>query len=112
MTLRSRTQLDRHAKEKEAFRRFLAVARDPASHRVTVNGQAVTASGAILVWGACAPEGRREVLASTGIFEVLSMEEVISTLIRTRNTEYASFVDRRRRWCKELFDFLSPHSMN
>ena len=112
MTLRSRTQLDRHAKEKEAFRRFLAIARDPASHRVTVNGQQVTVSGAILVWGACTPEGRRDVAESTGIADVLSLEEVIATLIRKRNAEYASFVQKQRRRCEELFDFLSRTSVD
>jgi hypothetical protein len=110
MTLRSRSQLDRHTKEKEAFRRFLAVARDPSAYQITVNGRAVTAHGAILVWGACTPEGRREVVDGTGILEVLSLEEVISTLIRAKNAEYASFVERQRRRCEELFDFLSPAS--
>jgi hypothetical protein len=108
MIFRSRSQLDRHARDSEAFRRFLAVARDPASHRVKVGSREVTPTGAILVWGACTPEGRREVVEGTGISEVISVEEVISSLIRTQNAEYTAFVDRRRRWCTELFDFLSP----
>jgi len=107
MTLRSRAQLDRHARDSEAFRKLLAVAKDPNSYRVTVGGRTLKVDGAILVWGACTPDGRREVVEGTGLVDVLSLEEIIDTLIKRENLEYQETVKRRASWCQELFDFLS-----
>ncbi len=110
MTLRSRSQLDRHARDSEAFRKFLAVAKDPKSYRVTVGGRTINLDGAILIWGDCDQEGRREVVEGTGIAEVLSLEEIIETLVNRANPEYLELVQRRMAWCQELFSFLSGSS--
>jgi hypothetical protein len=107
MTLRSRSQLDRHARDSEAFRKFLAVAKDPKSYSVTVSGRTLNVDGAILIWGACTQEGRREVVEGTGIAEVLSLEEIIETLVNRANHAYLGLVQKRMTWCQELFDFLS-----
>lgn len=108
MTLRSRTQLDRHARDKEAFRRFLALARDPSSHLVTIRGNRITPSGSILVWGDMTAEGRRDVMEGYGFFDVISVSDVISKLRETKNAEFQEYIQKRRQWCCELFDFLSP----
>ena len=44
-------------------------------------------SGAISGLGCVHSQGRRDVAESTGIADVLSLEEVIATLIRKRNAE-------------------------
>jgi hypothetical protein len=110
MTLRSRSQLDRHARDSDAFRRFLAVARGPATHRVTVDNRSINVDGAILIWGACTSEGRQDVLNGTGVFDVLSLEEIIASLVDAGNREYQDLVERRSAWCKQFFDFLSGRS--
>ncbi len=107
MILRSRSQLNRHAKDKEAFRRFLAIANDPTSHRVMVNNHSTMVDGAILIWGACTSEGRQEVLDGTGISDVLSLEEIIASLLKTRNPEFLELIEQRSAWCKELFGYFS-----
>jgi hypothetical protein len=73
-----------------------------------VKARSIAVAGTILIWGACTPEGRQDVMAGTGISDVLSLEEVIASLIATRNAEYQAFVEDRKRWCSELFGFLAP----
>lgn len=90
----------------EAFRLFLEAARTPAAFIVTVKGKAVDVSGAILVWGRVTDAGRQAVIGATGVADVLSLEEIISSLIATGSDEYAGFVADRSRWCRELFDSL------
>ena len=96
----------------ERLRRFLVVAKDPKSYRVTAKGRQINVDGAILIWGACDQEGRREVVEGTGIAEVLSLEEIIETLVNRANPEYLELVQRRMAWCQELFSFLSGSSWN
>ncbi len=110
MTLRSRSQLNRHARDSEAFRKLLAVAKDPKSYRVTVGGRTINVDGAVLIWGACDLAGRREVVEGTGIAEGLSLEEIIETLVNRENPEYMKLVQKRIAWCQELFGFLSGSS--
>lgn len=47
-------------------------------------------------------------MARTAIRDVVSVEEVILRLTADRNPEYLAFVEERRRWCGELFDYLAP----
>jgi hypothetical protein len=54
-------------------------------------------------------EGRQDVLKSTGIFDVLSLEEIIASMINTGNPEFMELVEKRSTWCKEFFDYLSGH---
>jgi hypothetical protein len=68
-------QLDRLTEP--AFANFLALAHDPSAYRVSVAGRPVETDGAILVWGAAAPEGR-SAAAARGVAEVLTVEEMVS----------------------------------
>lgn len=109
LVLTSVAQVQRHVNErKEAFVRFLAMARNPKAYAVSVSdrlGRArpVEASGAILVWGSMTDEGRRAVMEEFGFADVLSVEAIIGDLLRTENRAYTKFVEERERWCAELF---------
>ncbi|HWB11595.1 MAG TPA: hypothetical protein VG826_20355 [Pirellulales bacterium] len=109
LVLNSCAQVQRHVNErKEAFVRFLAMARDPTAYVVSVTGRSghsrqIEASGAILVWGSVTEEGRRAVMAEFGFADVLSVERIICDLLRTENRAYLDFVGDRERWCAELF---------
>jgi hypothetical protein len=107
MTLRGHSQLERHAAGR-AFKMFLDLASAPEAYKVMVKSKPVSVAGAVLVWGAVTPQGRDDVMARTAIRDVLDVEEAISKLIATRNPEYIAFVEERRRWCGELFDYLAP----
>ena len=106
MTLVDHSQLERHAAGR-AFEMFLDLASAPESYKVMVKGKQVSVAGSVLVWGAVSPQGREDVLAHTAIRDVLSVEDAISKLLADRNPEYLAFVEERRRWCGELFDFLA-----
>lgn len=109
LVLNSVAQVQRHVKErKEAFVRFVDMARDPAAYAVSVTDRSgrsrpIDASGAILVWGSVTEEGRRAVMEEFGFTDVLSVEEIIGDLLRTENRAYLSFITERERWCSELF---------
>ena len=62
-----------------AFVEFLAFARDPAAYQVFVKGTPAAVTGAILVWGAAAPQGRAAATA-LGIANVLTVEEMVRDL--------------------------------
>lgn len=98
-------QLHHHAGE--AFVRFLALARDPEAIHVRVGGKPVPVNGAILIWGATAPEGCVAVTAACGFSDVLSVENMLSDLARWRPEDWNSLVDRHRGWTTELFDMLA-----
>jgi hypothetical protein len=107
MTLTTRAQLDRHARDSAAFSKFLAVAQDPNAFRVTVGGRPINVDGVILIWGACTQDGRKDVVENTDIAKVLSLEEIIETLVKREDPAYLGLVQKRMAWCKELFAFLS-----
>ncbi len=60
----------------------------------------------MLVWGRITDAGRKAVIGSTGVADVLSLEIILSDLVESENEEFARFVDDRARWCRELFDAL------
>jgi len=105
LTLSDTTQLDHH--NKAAFLALLDAARAPDEQHVRVNEKDIQIGGAILIWGAATPEGRRAVVREKGFFDVLTMEEIISDLRSWRSESYCRFVDDRRSWTNALFDALS-----
>lgn len=111
LSLEAAQQLDHHARGKaasnEAFRRFLQVARTPASCVVTVKNKAQLVDGAILIWGHCTPQGREAVLAHYGLHSVLSVDAMVQDLIAWKNLDYLRLLDQRQTWCQELFTGLS-----
>jgi hypothetical protein len=104
LTLVSHEQLKHH--EKNSFQRFLEIAKTPEQFRTTIKGKTVVVSGAILIWGSVTEDGRRSVLENTGIYEVLSVENIIYDLIQNENPEYRSFIEEKREWCNYLLDHL------
>jgi hypothetical protein len=88
-----------------AFVEFLAFARHPAEYQVFVNSKAVETNGAVLIWGAATPEGRSAAVAQ-GIADVLTVEEMLNDLHIWQPVAWQQFVDQRRQWANELFDYL------
>ena len=104
LALTSPSQLDHHTGE--AFRWFLAIAKDPRQYTVTVKGSSISVSGAVLVWGSITSEGRKTVMNTTGLADVLSLEQIITDLLIWDNQDYSKFMERRATWCQELFSLV------
>jgi len=98
-------QLTHH--NKPAFKEFLDSARCTPSQAITVNGEPVTTHGAILIWGATTPQGKRAVMESTGIHDVLSVADICHDLAVWGNAEYHGLLTTRSMWCAELFSGLT-----
>ncbi len=90
-----------------AFERLTRMAREPRSHRVTINGKEQPVNGAILLWGVVTPEGRRSVMDHYGFADVLAIEDILIDLAAWKPAAWAEWVGRRRRWTDELFGWMA-----
>jgi hypothetical protein len=97
-------QLNHH--NKAAFFALLDAAAKAPEQQAFVNGKETRLDGAILIWGAVTPEGRRAVMNEKGFFEVLTIAEIINDLRTWGYEPYKVLVEQRRSWSNELFDAL------
>lgn len=97
-------QLDHH--NKAAFFALLDAAAKNPEQQAFIRGEEVQIDGAILIWGAATPEGRRAVVAEKGFHEVLTMAEIIDDLRSWGYEPYRTLMEQRRSWTNEMFDAL------
>jgi hypothetical protein len=97
-------QLDHH--NKAAFFALLDAAAKHPRQQTFVNRKELEIDGAILIWGAATPEGRRMVIDTKGFFAVLTMSDIISDLRSWGNVPYQRLMEQRRTWTNEMFDAL------
>jgi hypothetical protein len=97
-------QLQHH--RSTAFQKLLHLAKDPGAFETRVGGRKVGVDGAILIWGAVAPEGRSAVIAQYDFADVLSVEAMVNDLRRWKPAGWVETLGQLRRWSNELFDFL------
>jgi hypothetical protein len=105
--LTSSSQL-KHHQSKPAFNLFLKAAKSPNDLVITVPkvGQ-IECHGAILIWGSVTDQGREDVKASTGLHDVLSIEDMCKDLVRWEDKAYIEFLKERQEWCAQLFSGLA-----
>ena len=108
LTLTSTSQLDHH--RGEAFVRFRDIAKNPRKYSVTVDGKTVSVAGGILVWGSVTDDGRTTVAEENGFADVLSLEEIITDLLRWGNEGYRELIADKSAWCMFLFRKLLRES--
>lgn len=108
LTLTAPSQLTHHTGE--AFQRFLAIAKNPRQYTVIARGKNVSVSGAVLVWGAVTPDGRRDVMEAFGLADVLSLEQIITDLLAWNIEDYHKLIEDRATWCQELSSALGRKS--
>jgi hypothetical protein len=104
LRLTSADQLRHHSSP--AFLKLLRMASDPTSLDVRRQGRSQQVEGAVLVWGAVAPEGRDAVMKEYGFADVLSVEAMLADLNSWKPDAWREFIRRYRGWTDELFDFL------
>jgi len=97
-------QLEHHSKD--AFLAFLEVASGNENQRTFVGREELQTNGAILIWGAATPEGKRAVKNAKGFFDILTIEDMVRDLISWDNKPYREFMEQRRAWANEMFDGL------
>ncbi len=105
LRLTSTNQLRHHTSP--AFGKFLCAASDPTALDVRRKGKPECVDGAILVWGAVAPEGRQAVMSEYGFADVLSAEAMLADLAIWAPIGWTDLVNRHRSWTDELFDLLA-----
>lgn len=97
----------KHHEPGAAFQKFLRLARELASLRVTVGGRPVAVDGSVLVWGVTTAEGIQAVKSHYGLADVLSIETMLQDLHMWQPEAWSEWLQKRRRWSDELFDWLS-----
>ncbi len=105
LTLNSPSQFAHH--DKEAFRIFLDFASNSTKYLVTTSGKRVNPIGSVLVWGSVTEDGRKSIMKEQGIYDILSLEEIIADLVKWDNHEYRLFIEERLAWCQYLFNALT-----
>ncbi|KFX69894.1 hypothetical protein TMS3_0110300 [Pseudomonas taeanensis MS-3] len=104
LVLSDAKQLDHH--NKAAFFALLDAAAKNPEQQAFVNKKELKIDGAILIWGAATPEGRRAVVDAKGFFDVLTMAEIIGDLRSWGCEPYRKLVEQKRSWTNEMFDAL------
>lgn len=99
-----------HHETLAAFEKFLRLARQPEALKVTVGGKEQEIAGSILGWGAVTPAGRVATMEHYGLADVLSLEEMLADLEDWQPAAWRDWVQTRRRWSDELFDWLVPQT--
>lgn len=97
-------QLEHH--KKDAFAAFLDITNNPKSYRTYVEKKILEVDGAILIWGAVTSEGRQTVKQTLGLFDILTIVEMIRDLNKWGNGEFRDLIKSRAQWSTELFDGL------
>lgn len=110
-TLSDLKQLSHHTKP--AFAAFMAAANgnDIGARDWKIGSRRLTVDGAILIWGAVSPEGRRGVMEQTGLHDIIGLDEIIAQCAEWRPAAYCDLVSDRLRWSEELFAFLDGQTI-
>ncbi len=98
-------QVDHH-RGGTAFDRLLRLAQTPPAYAVRVDGTPIEVAGAVLVWGAVEPAGRRAVMEEFGFADVLSLEDMLTDLRGWSSVPWRARIATYRRWADGLFDGL------
>ena len=91
-----------------AFECFLDFSKRKNRYVVKINREPVRAAGSILIWATVSKQGRKAVMKETGLYDVLSLEDIVTDLISWQNEEYQNFLNQRLEWFKALTNDLSP----
>lgn len=108
--LKEPEQLEHHKgnlKHPTSFARFLDVGKNPGVYRISVPGeQPMTVSGIILIWGKVLKIGKEKVRERYGIYDVLSLEDIVNQLLFWESKNYYRLIKERQDWSNTLFEDL------
>ena len=92
------------------FKAFLTMPKHPENFVVKVSQQQIAYDGTMLIWARAEPDVIESVKQTYGLYEVLTLENIITDLIRWENQEYKQFLNERAAWCNHLFTELGNGS--
>lgn len=107
LELSSLNQVERHQREKSAFRRFLDMAKDPESYTVKINRSVEFVHGAILVWGRINKNKKNEIKKYFHLHDILTIEEMVNDLIKWKDPDYFEYINTKYIWMTDLMSKLS-----
>lgn len=102
--------------QKSPFGAFLKLAHgDIKHHRVSVTNnqekptrkEIERVSGFILIWGKANLDSVEEIKASTGLSEILGLEDMIQAMIDNEHQPYVALIKNYQDWSNSLFDRLA-----
>ena len=106
LTLTKAEQLREKSLQTKAFQRFLELAKNPSAYVVEIKKKKIKVAGAILVWARTTADGRRSVMDELGMRDVLSLEDMVTELIKWNSQDLTTLVQERARWSQSLFEQL------
>ena len=86
-----------------AFKLFLSMANHPEKFVVKVSQKQIDYDGIILIWSRAEPDVIESVKRTYGLYDVLTLENIVNDLHRWNNQQYREFLDERAAWCSYLF---------
>jgi len=111
LTLRDASQLEPLRKQK-SFDQFLEFTHSPDKYVVAVNSKSQLANGSILIWATCTKDGCASSIAKYGIYDVLSLEDIVDNLLHWGSLPFIELINQREKWCYELFNGLQTKYTN
>ncbi len=86
------------------FAAFLDAAANPARYTLAAGSAEYPAAGAILIWGSLESKKVRASIRKHYPFaDILSIEDMIRSLLEWQNRDFQMLLDRRAAWCYDFF---------
>lgn len=84
---------------------LLALAKNPAdkNYKVIINGKETEVKGAVLIW-ARASEDYKEIINEHPYLKIVSMEQMVTDLVKENNQEYMKLIETHKDICEEFFE--------
>ncbi|GHT25519.1 hypothetical protein AGMMS4957_20460 [Bacteroidia bacterium] len=110
LELSKSNQIKHHEDNKKAFQYFLDIPQNASNYRVEIKStkEEIKPAGIILLWGKISNDKNAIDAVKTNykITEILSLEDMINTMVEKNYDKYFDFVKERIEWSKYLFDNL------
>jgi len=85
-----------------AFKYFIGFSKNQEDYTVKLKNSG-DISGTILIWSSCTDRGKKKYMMECGFKDVLSVENMLNDLIRSKNSNYKKWIDERKAWIDDLF---------
>jgi len=112
--LKSIEQVESHVKQKwhkRAFIWFLDIANNKNAYKVEIKEEnrrkEIEIDGIILLWGKTDNEKIKEIQNKFDIHDILSLEEMVNTMINNDYAPYFEYIEERREWVNKFLDGIT-----
>ena len=110
LELDSDFDFETYAGKSTSFKNFLKLTKNPKKFKVKIKKnkkrEVKTAEGGILIWPVVKETSKKSLCEKYGFHDILSLEDIISDLIKEKNVEYINFLKEKKSWIDYLFSNL------